>query len=221
MPGLRRTVDVSRDTEQLRARWNRAALPRLCAHGATRAGSTDVGGRGRRVPHLQRPGDLAACAGARYTSLTEAEAMIERSRRSHATVGLGTWAVRLSASIDSVPAGTFVGTGGMLHYDELGVFNLGYRLAPEAWGLGIATELVVAAREHAARLAPEIRVSARVLLSNPASVRVLEKAGLEMLWEGPSREARGRALDPAPVLRRIYGDRVLPPRAMDWFIEHS
>lgn len=157
----------------------------------------------------------------RYSSLSDAEAMIERSRRSHHDLGLGTWAIRLASRLDqSLPVGAFVGTGGMLYYQELGVWNLGYRLTPRAWGRGLATELAREATSCAARVAPQIPVSARVLTSNPGSVRVLEKLGLRVLWEGESAEAPMDSSDAGPVRRRIYGDRELPSVALDWFVAH-
>ena len=157
----------------------------------------------------------------RYSSPSDAEAMIERSRRIHHDVGLGTWAIRLASRLDeSLPEGTFVGTGGMLYYEQFGVWNLGHRLTPSAWGRGLATELACAASECAARVAPQVPVSARVLTSNPGSVRVLEKVGLRLLWEGDSAEEPADSSEPGPVRRRIYGGRTLPPVAMDWFVAH-
>jgi RimJ/RimL family protein N-acetyltransferase len=61
--------------------------------------------------------------------------------------------------------------------------ELGYRLHPEAWGRGYATE-GAAALLHAAFSRPGIaRVYAHSLLSNPGSIRVMEKIG--MTYAGP------------------------------------
>lgn len=157
----------------------------------------------------------------RYTDLSDAEAMIERSRRSHRDIGLGTWAIRLVSGVDvSLGENAFIGTGGVLFYEELGVWNLGYRFTPRAWGRGFATELAGAALESASGVAPHIPLSARVLTSNPGSVRVLEKVGLRLLWEGESDEKPVGVEDQGPVRRRIYGDRELPAGAMEWFVAH-
>jgi RimJ/RimL family protein N-acetyltransferase len=55
--------------------------------------------------------------------------------------------------------------------------DLGYWLAPTAWGRGFATEAVRALADHALRETDLQRLEARVLEWNPASCRVLEKAG--------------------------------------------
>jgi RimJ/RimL family protein N-acetyltransferase len=55
--------------------------------------------------------------------------------------------------------------------------DMGYWLTPSAWGRGLATEAVRALTEHAFRAADYQRLEARVLEWNPASCRVLEKAG--------------------------------------------
>jgi RimJ/RimL family protein N-acetyltransferase len=57
----------------------------------------------------------------------------------------------------------FVGTAVVFYYDQLGVGNLGYRLTPSVRGPGRATELACEAPSGAARIAPKILVSARVL----------------------------------------------------------
>jgi RimJ/RimL family protein N-acetyltransferase len=62
--------------------------------------------------------------------------------------------------------------------DGSGEVELGYRLRPDAWGQGLATEgaqaLLAAALER-----PDVtRVYAHALLSNPGSLRVMEKIGM-------------------------------------------
>ena len=74
--------------------------------------------------------------------------------------------------------------------------EIGYWLGEEFWGRGIATEAVLALSEFALREFDLVRLYAAVFEGNPASARVLEKAGYE-------REARlrkavvkdGRTLD--------------------------
>jgi RimJ/RimL family protein N-acetyltransferase len=56
--------------------------------------------------------------------------------------------------------------------------ELGYRLRRSAWGLGYATEGARAVVTHALGVLGFRRVFAHTLTSNPASIRVLEKAGL-------------------------------------------
>jgi RimJ/RimL family protein N-acetyltransferase len=55
--------------------------------------------------------------------------------------------------------------------------TLGYALAPEAWGKGLATESVRAMIDAAFSLSEVSVIEASVQVSNPASRRVLEKVG--------------------------------------------
>jgi RimJ/RimL family protein N-acetyltransferase len=57
--------------------------------------------------------------------------------------------------------------------------ELGYRLRRHAWGLGYATEGARALVTHALDVLGYRRVFAHTLYDNPASIRVLQKAGLE------------------------------------------
>jgi RimJ/RimL family protein N-acetyltransferase len=63
--------------------------------------------------------------------------------------------------------------------------DVGYWLGPSVWGKGYATEAVRAVSEHAFAETDLERLQARVFEWNPASCRVLEKAGF-------TREARLR-----------------------------
>jgi RimJ/RimL family protein N-acetyltransferase len=56
--------------------------------------------------------------------------------------------------------------------------ELGYRFRRSAWGLGYATEGARALVAHALDVFGFRRVFAHTLTNNPASIRVLEKAGL-------------------------------------------
>ena len=80
------------------------------------------------------------------------------------------------------------GIGITLHGDvERVAAELGYWLGESHWGRGIVTEAVTALTEWAFRELPLTRVYALPLASNPASARVLEKAGLRL--EGQFRQA--------------------------------
>ena len=64
-------------------------------------------------------------------------------------------------------------------YSDAEVLNLGYRLEPAAWGKGYATELAAESLQNAfARLGLR-QVFALVRPANAASIRVLEKIGME------------------------------------------
>ncbi|WP_285726574.1 GNAT family N-acetyltransferase [Psychromicrobium xiongbiense] len=127
--------------------------------------------------------------------------------------GSGSWAARLLEPLAELSAGTLVGVGGIdvtCGGVAQGAWNLGYRLIPEAWGYGLATELARAGLESAATIRPERPVIGRVQDKNPASIRVLERVGLDVQWRG------GRVMDLPPGAppngdppRRIYADRPL------------
>jgi len=67
--------------------------------------------------------------------------------------------------------------------DASGEIELGYRLRPDVWGQGYATEGATALLEDALRRPGARRVYAHALLSNPGSIRVMERIG--MTYAGP------------------------------------
>jgi RimJ/RimL family protein N-acetyltransferase len=74
--------------------------------------------------------------------------------------------------------------------------EIGYRLRPDAWGEGFATEGAAALLAAALQRPDVMRVYAHALLSNPGSIRVMEKIGMSYagLWtyrglEGAEYEA--------------------------------
>jgi RimJ/RimL family protein N-acetyltransferase len=64
-----------------------------------------------------------------------------------------------------------------------GELELGYRLDPSVWGRGLATEGAAALVAEALERSDIRRVFAHTLLSNTASIRVMEKIG--MTYAGP------------------------------------
>ena len=60
--------------------------------------------------------------------------------------------------------------------------TMGYWLGEKFWGRGIMTEVVIAVTDFCLANFPLRRISAEVFSSNPASARVLEKAGFS--YEG-------------------------------------
>lgn len=64
-------------------------------------------------------------------------------------------------------------------YSDAKVLNLGYRLEPAAWGKGYATELAAESLENAFDRLGLRQVFALVRPANAASIRVLEKIGME------------------------------------------
>jgi RimJ/RimL family protein N-acetyltransferase len=85
--------------------------------------------------------------------------------------------------------------------------TLGYVLAPEFWGKGYVSEAVEAMVESAFSLTQAIEINASVRVENPASRRVLEKAGFRFIGSGPQgAPARGGLVE---------CDRLALPRS-DW-----
>ena len=91
-------------------------------------------------------------------------------------------------------AGALVGGVGFTLHGHRAV--IGYWLGRPFWGRGLMTEVVRALTTHLARNHGVRRVEAKVFLFNPASARVLEKAGFAL--EGRLRKnhaVQGRLLD--------------------------
>jgi len=65
-----------------------------------------------------------------------------------------------------------------------GRLSLGYALAPEAWGKGLASEAVEAMVDVGFGLTEAIEIVATTHLDNPSSRRVLEKSGFAFVSSG-------------------------------------
>ena len=89
------------------------------------------------------------------------------------------------------------GVGYTLQYDvDRRSAEIGYWLGEEFWGRGIATEALIAVTDHAFASHDLCRVFANVFEWNPASARVLEKAGYT--FEGRLRKSvtkEGQTID--------------------------
>jgi RimJ/RimL family protein N-acetyltransferase len=112
----------------------------------------------------------------------------------------------LEAVIDAEPETTFAidvageavgGIGYTMQYDvDRRSAEIGYWLGEEFWGRGIATEAVIAMTDHAFANHDLCRLYAHVFAWNPASARVLEKAGYT--FEGRLRKSvtkEGQTID--------------------------
>lgn len=117
-------------------------------------------------------------------ALGDAEAFLALSRSAHEPRFL----------IESLETGTPALVGGIGISDAAGgVGNLGYWLAPDAWGQGYATEAghaVIAMARHALGLH---RLEAAHFVDNPASGRVLAKLGFRPTGRVELRASHGRA----------------------------
>lgn len=168
------------------------------------------------------PGTWEHLPSGRHTTPEPTRKLIERSLASLEACGVGEWSVRIGSDDAGagLPQGTFIGVGGVKLTDA-GVLNLGYRLAPASWGRGFATEVAMAALAEAAEIAPDIPVTARVLANNPASIRVIERLGLDLIWEGWVAASVPGPDGEEPPLRRVYSDRPLDADAYAWIVENA
>lgn len=161
-------------------------------------------------------------------SVEEMLAMVDKSWREY---GLGSWIVRLRRDtalpglepevIPGLEPGMVLGSGGVnlfLAGQCGGFWNLGYRLHPDSWGHGLATELSIHAIRCAQKVRPEAPVIARVLTTNPASIAVAQKAGLSIIWEGKPSDATCKLLNGVPANRIILADRMPSAGISEWLV---
>jgi RimJ/RimL family protein N-acetyltransferase len=88
--------------------------------------------------------------------------------------------------------------------------TLGYALAPETWGKGLASEAVEAMVEAAFSLTDAVEIDASTRTENAASRRVLEKAGFEYSSSGlEGAPARGGLVpcDRFSLTRPVWSER--------------
>ncbi|HLH12963.1 MAG TPA: GNAT family N-acetyltransferase [Methylovirgula sp.] len=98
--------------------------------------------------------------------------------------------------------------------------EIGYALAPEMWGKGYATEAVRMMIDTVFALTPVLRILANSRVNNPASRRVLEKAGFAFLDTGLDWLGARGGMHPCDRFRLERADwrhsaklRPLPPMA--------
>jgi RimJ/RimL family protein N-acetyltransferase len=97
------------------------------------------------------------------------ERIIAPQYRAH---GVGRWAVVRIAD------GAFIGWCGLKYHPAEDVYDVGYRLLPEHWGAGYASEAAAAVLAWGRARLPSARIVAWVHVENTASARVLEKIGM-------------------------------------------
>jgi len=93
--------------------------------------------------------------------------------------GIGRWAAIEKSS------GDWIGWTGLKMNTEwtlnghTNFYDIGYRLMPQYWGKGYATESAIATRDYFFEHFPNQKLCGIAELGNGASCRVLEKIGLE------------------------------------------
>lgn len=88
-------------------------------------------------------------------------------------VGFGRWACVLKES-DAV-----IGFCGLKYLADLDAVDVGYRFFPEYWGQGLATEACIASLEFGFHTLGLNEIIGLVIPENVASIRVLEKSGMQ------------------------------------------
>jgi RimJ/RimL family protein N-acetyltransferase len=127
------------------------------------------------------------------------EVLRSRPLADYEKYGFGRWACVYKAS-DSV-----IGFAGLKYLDDLREVDIGYRLLPAYWGLGLATEAGRAVLNYGFTRLGLSRVIGLVVPENRASVRVLEKLGLSFEgmvdWWGQSLAKHVIQAAPAESIR--------------------
>jgi len=112
-------------------------------------------------------------ARAALTSQSAAEELLESDHfRSNEKAGLGRFACVENST------GLVIGIVGLRPELDFGGFAFGYRMLPEYWGQGFATEAAFAILKYADVVLKLDHLVAAVFPQNIASVRVLEKIGM-------------------------------------------
>jgi RimJ/RimL family protein N-acetyltransferase len=89
------------------------------------------------------------------------------------TVGHGRWGCVLKETQ------TLIGFCGLKYLSELDEVDVGYRFLPQYWGQGQATEACSASLTYGFDVIELKRIIGLVLPENEASIRVLEKVGMQ------------------------------------------
>lgn len=129
---------------------------------------------GHIVQLLNQPSFIRFIGDRGVRTVADAENYLaEGPLKSYAQNGFGLWCVEETATQ------TFVGMCGLIKRPELEDVDIGYALLPEFWGRGYATEACAAVLNYARVTLKLNRLVAIVAPDNAASIRVLEKIGLQ------------------------------------------
>jgi RimJ/RimL family protein N-acetyltransferase len=114
------------------------------------------------------------------TDIQQATNVMDRWLAHWATHGFGQWAI----ATREAPA-CVIGFGGitLYKYNEVERINLGYRFAVSAWGKGFATELARVALQFGFVELDQPQVYGVVRPAHAASIKVLEKIGMQHIDE--------------------------------------
>ena len=128
------------------------------------------------VYQLNSSPDVMRYLGAERTlsSLEEALALLRvRIFPQYQNYSIGRWAVILKSNR------LFIGWCGLKYEPETNEYDLGYRFIQKYWGKGYATEAARGVLEYCRLHLPDKRIVGKALIENLASIRVLEKIGMQ------------------------------------------
>lgn len=90
---------------------------------------------------------------------------------------LGRWAIHTKDNNE------FIGWCGLKYRPEPDEIDLGYRLIQKAWGKGFATEAAQYTLDHGFKTLSLKLITGRAHIENIASIKVLEKLGMDYIGE--------------------------------------
>lgn len=106
-------------------------------------------------------------------SIEEMEQIILVRIINYKKYGYGRWATFLKDGMH------FIGWSGLAYLPEFDEIDIGYRFLPKFWGKGIATEASQAILNYAFDKLELKRIIAIAMKENKASIRVMQKIGME------------------------------------------
>ncbi len=106
-------------------------------------------------------------------SIEEMERAIKSRINNYAKYGYGRWAAFLKKEMQ------FIGWAGLAYLPEFDEIDLGYRFLPKYWGMGFATEASHAVLRYGFDVLKLKKIIAIAMKENKASIRVMEKVGME------------------------------------------
>lgn len=150
----------------------------------------------------------------RHVDREQSAELVADVERAWTADGLSYWLVQTKPALGK-QTGEAIGVAGVTRRPGP-VWNLYYRLSPEAQGHGYAREVAAAAAAAAAEVNPDIPVVAYLLEHNHGSRRTAERAGLQMVWRGADYG------NPDPkTIRLIYADRPLGPELLNALVQRK
>jgi ribosomal-protein-alanine N-acetyltransferase len=91
---------------------------------------------------------------------------------------LGRWAIHTKDNMN------FIGWCGLKYRPEIDEIDLGYRFMQKAWGKGFATEAAQHTLDYGLNDLQLKLITGRAHIENIASIKVLEKIGMDYIGEG-------------------------------------